>query len=509
MENSELEKDAADKIAKDAFGIDYLFPWQKLVIQNIIDAANATPAEIAAPENDADSYIFGRQIVLLPTGSGKSFCFLIPALMLEGATLIIYPLLSLMSDQARRIAEANVESVVIRGNQSEEERNAIFEKIKNGVKIIIANPEVLQSERVLEKLCECNISHIAIDEAHCISEWGESFRPSYLELPKIIEKINAPLVSAFTATAGEVVLSKINSLVFQGCARIVRSEADRPNIRYYVVNTLEKTQSALSLSLDEEKPMLFFCGTRTASEDMARELNFFHGKNIARFYHAGMEKSEKEKIEKWFYESDDGILCATCAYGMGVDKKNIRTVVHIAVPETVEEYLQESGRSGRDGKVSKAYMLWSPQDEKLFARFEKNNRAHILYDFANATTCRRDVLLDALGAEKAVCSGCDLCDAKNNANEKIATKQSIENLYEKKAMRFISRNQNMFTKAELAEELIPILNDVAKNEIGKLTWESESTSEFVFNLLCKGALFEKQFPWRKKITVKKNINFLF
>ena len=187
--------------ARQYFNIDYLYPWQQLVIANILEAAKLLDDQGL---NDSDNKTLGRQIVLLPTGAGKSLCFLIPSLLLPGATLVMYPLLALMSDQKRRMDEGGISNVVFCGGQTKEERQANFEKIKAGAKIILANPEVLQNEELVAQLSQCKIAHAAIDEAHCVSEWGDSFRPAYLTLGKILKKLNIPLVTAFTATASPV-----------------------------------------------------------------------------------------------------------------------------------------------------------------------------------------------------------------------------------------------------------------------------------------------------------------
>ena len=195
MEESNLEEitepDLITKTAEENFGIKYLYPWQRMVVENILQAyeckkklAGLSDEERADFfQKEDDSFCRGRQIVLLPTGAGKSLCFQIPALLLDGPTLVIYPLLALMTDQQRRMEEGSLKCVVFRGGQSQEERAANFQKIMDkspsGAKIILANPEVLQSQSLLDELSRAGIKHIAIDEAHCVSEWGDSFRPSY------------------------------------------------------------------------------------------------------------------------------------------------------------------------------------------------------------------------------------------------------------------------------------------------------------------------------------------
>jgi len=521
--------------AKRAFGISYLYPWQRLVIANIIDAYrsrktetnNASAAEADGITTDAKNIIndadnedaaeYGKQIVLLPTGAGKSLCFLVPALLLDGPTLIIYPLLALMADQRRRMEEGKIGNVTFRGNQSAEEREENFNKIKAGAKIILANPEVLQSEALVARLSECGIAHVTIDEAHCVSEWGDSFRPSYLTLGSIIKKLGSPLVTAFTATASPQVLSRIAEVLFDGKAHIVRSESDRPNIRYRVEYSCCKKHTALMLAYTEQKPMIIFCGTRARAEDVARDLVLCYGKEAARFYHAGLEKSEKDEIEKWFYDKTDAVLCATCAYGMGVDKKDIRTIVHIDASNTAEQYIQEAGRSGRDGKDANAILLWSPEDAIRFSRFSKGSREYTMKEFAETKNCRRQVLLDALGAEQAVCSGCDICDAKKEAEAKERAFRAMppykkirffarDRFFrverdEDFALRFIAHHLNAYTKIELEGMLLPLLNERSQKICGLSTWEHDTVSELVFQLEKSGRICIKAFPCKGKVGI--------
>lgn len=401
--------DPAAQAALENFGIKYLFPWQRLVVGNIMDSYFS-----AKKRGDEEGLLDcdGKQIVLLPTGAGKSLCFQIPAILMEGPTLVIYPLLALMGDQYRRMSEGGIKAAIFRGGQTAEERDENFRLLDDGAKIIIANPEILSDEKLTGRLKEYGISHIAIDEAHCVSEWGDTFRPAYLELGKILRTLDVPVVTAFTATASPEVLARISDVLFNGEAHIVRSESDRPNIHYYVKKVASKKAAALVLAKTEARPMIIFCGTRSRTEDMAQELNTAFGAETAKFYHAGMERGEKTKIEEWFFSRKDAVLCATCAYGMGVDKKDIHTVVHLDPPQSAEAYIQEAGRGGRDGSVANAILLWNFEDSLRFAEFPSGSRKAALREFAGTRNCRRQVLLDALGAEQAVCSGCDICREK-------------------------------------------------------------------------------------------------
>lgn len=398
-------QDEVTLTAQKVFGVQYLYPWQRLVIANILDASQWAQRPVIGRDD-----VPTKQIVLLPTGAGKSLCFMVPSVMLPGPTLIFYPLLALMSDQERRIEESGIDFVTFRGGQSPEEREDCFKKIEAGAKIILANPEVLQNKSLVERLSQCKISHIAIDEAHCVSEWGDSFRPAYLTLGQIIKDIGCPVVTAFTATASETVLNRVSQVLFDGNAHVVRGSSDRPNIRYHVKYAYCKDKAVAELALTWEKPMIIFCSSRKRTERLASFLRCYMESENIRFYHAGLSRDEKSLCEKWFYDKKDAILVSTCAFGMGVDKKDIKTVVHLDAPATAEAYIQEAGRGGRDGSVANAILVWNPMDNKRCEAFPLHSRERVLYDFANTTGCRRQVLLDALGGEEVVCAGCDICD---------------------------------------------------------------------------------------------------
>lgn len=527
MENEKIDADEefifcddeATQLANAHFGIPYLFPWQRLVIANIIDAYKHLKNQDSTTSlvhihtildeytDGADSFYRGRQIVLLPTGAGKSLCFQIPALLLDGPTLVIYPLLALMSDQERRMKSSGLSCVVFRGGMSEEQKKENYERLKHGAKIIIANPEILLSESILHSLSTFNISHIAIDEAHCVSEWGNSFRPSYLELGKIIKRLNAPLVTAFTATASQEVLEQISAILFDGTAHIVRSESDRPNIHYYVKKTASKQSAALFLAKTEARPMIIFCGTRNRAEEMSRTINFVYGKETARFYHAGLERNEKSEIEKWFFDRTDAILCATCAYGMGVDKKNIRTVIHLDAPETAEAYIQEAGRGGRDGEIANALLLWNSEDEKKFSAFEKTSRKAVMHRFANTTTCRRQILLDALGGEKVVCDGCDLCDSRRRKNSTDMIFQRIPGdelpSLSDYILRFVKRKNRYYTRQSLEEKALSEINKYSRKFTGVNIWWYEEFEECINQLLSENKIKIEGHLWKDRIAIKR------
>lgn len=481
--------------ARKAFGITYLYPWQRIVIENILSAQEEIPEDkMQIIEENNTAFYNGKQIVLLPTGAGKSLCFLTPALVLNGPTMVLYPLLALMSDQKRRMDEGGMISVVFKGGQTKEEREENFKLIREGAKIILANPEVLESEELLHRLSQCNIRHIAIDEAHCTSEWGDSFRPAYLNLGNVIRKINPKAVTAFTATASPEVLSRISEILFGGNVHIVRSESDRANIHYEVINTYAKKRTAFMLALSRPKPLIIFCGTRAKSEDMARELAAFLGTDKVKFYHAGLSREEKTKVETWFYGKTDGILAATCAYGMGVDKKDIHTVIHLEPSETAEAYIQEAGRGGRDGSIATAILLWSYEDSEKASVYEAGSRKRVLKTFAESTTCRRQILLDALGGEQAACDGCDICKRKKPAD--FARDAQI-------MINFAKRNKNRFKRNQFFSEMVTEFNRMYVKKIGMNVWEHSDIKEIFQQLFKQKKITVGKFPFKGLISPRK------
>jgi len=495
-ENDIYANDLAARTAFENFGIKYMFPWQRLVVANILEAYEIKKSGIDI-SRETDSFCKGRQIVLLPTGAGKSLCFQVPALILDGPTMVIYPLLALMTDQQRRMEEGALKCVVFRGGQTKDEHDENFRKIREGAQIILANPEVLQNETLLDELCKVNIKHIAIDEAHCVSEWGDSFRPAYLTLGKVIEKINPPMITAFTATASPNVLSRVAEILFKGEAHIVRSESDRPNIHYFVKYAAAKKKEAIYLAATEDRPMIIFCGTRNNTEDMCRELNAAFGYNISRFYHAGLEKPEKDETEKWFFNSKDGILCATCAYGMGVDKKDIHTVVHLETSTTAEAYIQEAGRGGRDGSVAKGILIWSPADSLKFSQYPAGSRESSMQKFAETGECRRQVLLDALGAEQAVCAGCDNCNNKLHPPAKTPPLPDYE-----KTFNLIKKARNFYTIQDIENKIFNEFNKESIRFSGKKIWTHGDVTEVITQLMESGRVECDKLLWKGRLRIR-------
>lgn len=440
MENE--EKDYLNQVAKEHFGIPYLFPYQRLAISNVLDCA-ADPAE----NNPA-------QIVILPTGAGKSLCFMLPALLTQGITLIIFPLLSLMADQKRRLDSAGISSLILRGGLTKEEKEEAFNKIKNGeVKIVIANPEILLAPGVLARVAQGNIFHMVIDEAHTVSQWGDTFRSAYLELGKIVKELKPKVTTAFTATASAEILSRFAEIIFGGIQpNIIRADPDRPNIRYDAIPYLAKDAALLKATREAEKPLIVFCSSRDGVEITARRLKQHMKGQDVWFYHAGLSREEKKKIEDKFFVSADGILVATCAYGMGVDKSNIRTVIHADLPSSAEAYLQESGRGGRDRKQAYAVALvpfvQAPEADPDSPDARRRAELHAIF---TGTECRRKALLHILEHETQLCTGCDVCDRKVRKPEGLA---EILDLVRRNNRRLSPQKLSSILKGNLSPENI-------------------------------------------------------
>ncbi len=496
---SDEPQDILTEAARKNFGINYLFPYQRLVISNILEAADADYSD-----NETFEERPKKQIVILPTGAGKSLCFMLPAKLLNRPTLVVFPLLSLISDQLRRCNEAGIGAGVLVGGQKESARAAVFSGIaEKRINIVLTNPETALSKGVLPRLAECRFGHIVFDEAHTISEWGGSFRPAYLECRRIFVEADIPIVTAFTATASETVLERVKQVLFpEESPHIVSANPDRPNIAYTLlpsickINSLQfllagtakhKTKPEItppmgSKSQDRrptQRPALVFCATRRTAEKTALQLRMRLSEDEIFFYHAGLTKEEKQRIEKWFFSSDNGILCATTAYGMGIDKPNIRTVIHHDLSPSVEAYLQESGRAGRDKLTAEAILLLSPSD--ITAAAAKGDRYTSLLEFAlDNSTCRRSSLMRLLGAEPETCFGCDVCrgDVKTTAS------------YEDEVIKFIKRNRRVFDTAGTVRRLTAIYPELKDSD----------AAEVLSQLKEAGRIRSIRYgPWKGKI----------
>ena len=354
---------------------------------------------------------------LMPTGGGKSLCFQIPALLFEGLTVVISPLIALMKDQVDALRVNGIEAGFLNSSQSFSEQERITKKIHAGeLKLLYLAPE----SNFFKNIASYNVSLIAIDEAHCISHWGHDFRPEYLTLAQLKRALPHVPVIALTATADKLTRKDILEKLALDNPSIFVSSFNRPNIRYTVEakkNGLGKLLEFLAKRRDDSG--IVYCLSRASTESLVADLNYAGFNALA--YHAGMERDLRSKNQELFLRDDVKIIVATIAFGMGIDKSNVRFVVHMDLPKNVESYYQETGRAGRDGLGSEALLLYSYGDVmkmKRFVEIEGNPEQTKIYlkkleqmgRYGDLSTCRRKYLLNYFDeAAPDHCGNCDVC----------------------------------------------------------------------------------------------------
>jgi RecQ family ATP-dependent DNA helicase len=372
-------------------------------------------------------------LIVMPTGGGKSLCYQLPGLASEALTIVVSPLIALMRDQWGKLSRQGHSVAMITSGMDDWVASEALQMVREEARIVYCAPERFASGAFLEALACREVDLIAVDEAHCVSEWGHDFRPDYLRLPEVVERLGRPTVMACTATATVPVAREIASRFGMREPLQVRSGFDRPNLSFDVValegkGSTARRQALLETGLRDpaNRPAIVYCGTRKQTEEVAAELRDADVAAVA--YHAGLAPEQRTAIQERFMATDTGVICATNAFGMGVDKADVRSVWHVTIPTSVEAYYQEAGRAGRDGLPSRATMLALKSDLGRLVRFneqragdpdlavarERGWRAyHVIKDFIYGTECRRRALLDhfsdsTAGAPLERC--CDVCD---------------------------------------------------------------------------------------------------
>ena len=392
----------AAPLLKDVFGFDGFRPGQEEIVEAVTAGENV--------------------LAIMPTGGGKSLCFQLPALMREGVTVVISPLIALMRDQVRALQELGVGAGALTSGNTPEETDAVWEGLEAGtLKLLYMAPERLAAGSVIGMLKRVGVKMIAVDEAHCVSQWGHDFRPDYLRIGELKRALNVPL-AAFTATADAETRDEIVQKLFEGTPpRSFLGGFDRPNIHLtFAAKNSPRNQILNFAAARRGQSGIVYCGTRAKTEGIAKALN--DAGQTAIHYHGGMEAEDRRIAERRFQQEDGLIVAATVAFGMGIDKPDIRWVAHADLPKSIESYYQEIGRAGRDGAPAETLTLFGPEDIRLRRtqideglapperRAADHGRLNALLGLAEALECRRKTLLGYFDESEVTCGRCDLCD---------------------------------------------------------------------------------------------------
>jgi ATP-dependent DNA helicase RecQ len=393
--------DAKARTLKQVFGFDAFRPGQEAVVDAILAGENV--------------------LTVMPTGSGKSLCFQVPALILGGLTVVVSPLVALMQDQVAALRLVGVAAETVNSARDRAANVAAWRRVSAGeVRLLYLSPERLMTERILAALARLPVRLIAVDEAHCISQWGPSFRPEYEALAQLRERFPGVPIAAMTATADAITRQDIAEKLFAGRVRSFVLGFDRPNIRLAVEPKREPKRQLLSfLARHRGESGIVYCLSRKKTEEIAAVLR---DQGVAALpYHAGMEKAEREANQNAFMTEPGVVMVATIAFGMGIDKADVRFVFHADLPSSIEAYYQELGRAGRDGAAAEAHMLYGLDDIRMRRVFieqedsgaERKRREHkrldALVGYCEAPTCRRQTLLAYFGERIQPCGNCDVC----------------------------------------------------------------------------------------------------
>lgn len=406
-------KKMSDKfsVLKDYFGHDSFRDGQEQIVDALLDGRDA--------------------LCIMPTGAGKSMCYQIPALLFDGVTIVVSPLISLMKDQVGSLVQSGVPAAYINSSLSYPQFLRVLSNVEHGkYKIIYVAPERLLTDGFLDTCKKIKISMVAVDEAHCVSQWGQDFRPSYLKIISFVESLaNRPIVGAFTATATNDVKEDIKKILRLKNPFEITTGFDRPNLFFGVIKSSSKDEKLIDLIRERgDRSGIVYCATRKNVESVC-ELLCDNGFSAAR-YHAGLDEYERRKNQEDFVFDRKNIMVATNAFGMGIDKSNVTYVIHYNMPKNIESYYQEAGRAGRDGGEADCILLYSPKDVRLNRFMIENSegndeltieeneqirerdfeRLKYMTFYSTTNDCLRGFILRYFGGEKkAYCGKCSNC----------------------------------------------------------------------------------------------------
>jgi len=431
-------------------------------------------------------------LILMPTGGGKSLCYQIPALLREGVGLVISPLIALMQDQVRALHELGIEAAYLNSSLNQREQQQVIDRVRNNeLDLLYIAPERLVKPHTRALLLDIPVSIIAIDEAHCVSQWGHDFRQDYLALHQLIDWFPGVPRMALTATATSATRAEIMERLALDNPQQIISDFDRPNIRYIVIaRTDARQQLKQFLANHENEAGIIYCLARKKTESIAEWLQQ-QGRN-ALPYHAGLPASTRTENQQRFLAEDGVIIVATIAFGMGIDKPDVRFVVHLDLPKSIESYYQETGRAGRDGEPADAFMIYGLQDVvrlrqmvnestagEQFIRHE-SQKLDTLLGWCEVTECRRKPLLAYFGDDlEADCGNCDNC------LNPLATWDATEAA--RKLLSAVYRTGQYFGAAHVVDVLL-----------GKLTDKVQQRHHNELSVFGIGTELKAQ-PWRSVI----------
>ncbi|MGB5311421.1 MAG: ATP-dependent DNA helicase RecQ [Polyangiales bacterium] len=454
-----------DVALRERFGLSAFRPWQREAIEALLEGP-------------------GRVIVIAPTGGGKSLCYQLPASVLQGTSIVISPLIALMEDQVRALTERGINATYLASTLGPEELQSREQALTEGrYQLVYVAPERLESGWLVERLAQLRPPLVAIDEAHCISQWGHDFRPSYLRLGEVLERLQPPRVLACTATATPIVRREIQARLGLDADRsaVILRGFSRPNLHLAVIESdssadrrklmLGALRDALGEPANPRGGAIVYAATRRNTERVAEAVAKAGWRAAA--YHAGLSASVRERVNRRFAERSLDVVVATNAFGMGIDRADLRTVVHVQAPGSVEAYYQEVGRAGRDGQPAHGLLLTSSGDLGLrrrligFSGDGESDPAHVqqqwrlfldLMRYVEAGSCRHDFILRYFGDEQETlggCGHCDVCERLEQVGEESASSgvSGEHSILVRKALAGIARNHGRAGLTAVAEML--------------------------------------------------------